>query len=120
MSETVAREALKVFCKLVVQEFGSEMFKQMPNSGREGACKHFTWKNCPVHLAGQTKGHHEGGEKTLILEAICDPQLWMWCAFFGEPGSLNNMNVLGKGSVVGEIMAQTFDNRTDLHAINGA
>jgi hypothetical protein len=96
------------------------MFKQMPNSGREGACKHFTWKNCPVHLAGQTKGHHEGGEKTLILEAICDPQLWMWCAFFGEPGSLNNMNVLGKGSVVGEIMAQTFDNRTDLHAINGA
>ncbi len=85
------------------------MFKQMPNSGREGVRKHFTWKNCPVRLAGQTKGHHEGGEKTSILEAICDPQRWMWCVFFGEPGSLNNMNVLCKSSVVGESMAQTFN-----------
>jgi hypothetical protein len=38
-------------------------------------CKHFSWKNCPVSLAGQDKG--KGANKTLILEAITDPDLYI-------------------------------------------
>jgi hypothetical protein len=42
------------------------------------------WKNCPVRLAGQHRGYKQGGAKTLVLEAICDAELWMWYVFFGD------------------------------------
>jgi hypothetical protein len=137
ISGTVAREALKAFVKLVVQEFGAEYLNRCPTHadkmralekmaarGFPGCfsswdCKHFNWKNCPVRLAGQAQGHSKGGEKTLILEAICDPDLYLWYIFFGEPGSLNDINILGKSSIVGAIMSQDFDTRTDPYEING-
>jgi hypothetical protein len=39
-------------------------------------CKHFSWKNCPVALAGRHKGKEN--DKTLILEAIANPDLYIW------------------------------------------
>ena len=43
-------------------------------------------------------GQHKGKEKknTLILEAICDPDTYIWYCFFGEPGSLNDLNDSGE------------------------
>ena len=48
-------------------------------------------------------GQHKGKEKknTLILEAICDPDTYIWYSFFGEPGSLNDLNILEKSTIVG-------------------
>ena len=47
-------------------------------------------------------GQHKGKEKknTLILEAICDPDTYIWYSFFGEPGSLNDLNILEKSTIV--------------------
>jgi hypothetical protein len=44
-------------------------------------------------------GHHgqyTGKEKepTLVLEAVASYDLWIWHAFFGLPGSLNDINIL--------------------------
>jgi hypothetical protein len=33
-------------------------------------------------------------EPTIILEAVASTDLWIWHAFFGLPGSLNDINVL--------------------------
>ena len=51
-------------------------------------------------------GQHRGKEKknTLILEAICDPDTYVWYCFFGEPGSLNDLNILEKSTIVGSIL----------------
>ena len=51
-------------------------------------------------------GQHKGKEKknTLILEAICDPDTYIWHSFFGEPGSLNDLNILEKSTIVGSIL----------------
>ena len=51
-------------------------------------------------------GQHKGKEKTntLILEAICDSDTYIWCCFFGEPGSLNDLNILEKSTIVGSIL----------------
>ena len=40
-------------------------------------------------------GQHKGKEKknTLILEAICDPDTYIWYSFLREPGSLNDLNI---------------------------
>jgi hypothetical protein len=82
-------------------------------------CKHFNWKNCPVRLAGQHKGRSEGGKKTLILETIADPDLYLWSIFFGEAGSLNDINVLDKSSIVTSILNGKFDLIKEEYMING-
>ena len=69
-------------------------------------------------------GQHKGKEKknTLILEAICDPDTYIWYCFFGEPGSLNDLNILEKSTIVGSILNGTMDLRLpqELHyCING-
>ena len=55
-------------------------------------CMHWTWKNFPSAYHGQYQGKEK--EPTLILEAVASYNLWIWHAFFGLPGSLNNISVL--------------------------
>lgn len=137
ISETVVNESVKAFTRLIVEKFGSEYLNRCPSEaekkralammskrhfpGAFGAwdCKHFVWKNCPVYLQGQHKGHAEGGKKTLILEAIADCDGYIWYVFFGEPGSLNDLNVLDKSSIVSGILTGDFNLRVDPYTING-
>ncbi|XP_024160891.1 protein ALP1-like [Rosa chinensis] len=56
-------------------------------------CMHWQWKNCPTGWAGQYTGYK--GKPTIILEAVASYDTWIWHAFFGLPGSLNDINVLG-------------------------
>jgi hypothetical protein len=55
-------------------------------------CMHVRWKNCPVAWQGSFKGKEK--KPTLVLEAICDYQLWFWHASFGYAGSLNDLNII--------------------------
>ena len=55
-------------------------------------CMHWKWKNCPSGWKGQYTGHNR--EPTIILEAVALYDLWIWHAFFGLPGSHNDINVL--------------------------
>ena len=58
----------------------------------------------------------------MILEAICDPDTYIWYSFFGEPGSLNDLNIIKKSTIVGSILNGTMDLRLpqELHyCING-
>ena len=64
----------------------------------------------------------EVGQHTLILEAICDPDTYIWYSFFGEPGSLNDLNILKKSTIVGSILNGMMELRLpqELHySING-
>jgi hypothetical protein len=38
------------------------------------------------------KGHKK--QPTIILEAVASKDLWIWHAFFGMPGSHNDINIL--------------------------
>ena len=70
--------------------------------------------------AGQHKG--KGKKNTLILEVICDPDNYIWYSFFGEPGSLNDLNILDKLTIVGSILNGMMELRLpqELHyLING-
>jgi len=55
-------------------------------------CMHWKWKNCPNVWRGMYSGHIR--EPTIILEAVESNDLWIWHAFFGLPGSHNDINVL--------------------------
>ena len=58
----------------------------------------------------------------MILEAICDPDTYIWYSFFGEPGSMNDLNILKKSTIVGSILNGTMELHLpqELHySING-
>uniref|UniRef100_A0A453LXJ5 DDE Tnp4 domain-containing protein n=1 Tax=Aegilops tauschii subsp. strangulata TaxID=200361 RepID=A0A453LXJ5_AEGTS len=60
-------------------------------------CMHCQWKNRPNGLRGMYQGHTR--ETTIILEAVASHDLWIWHAFFGMPGSHNDINVLQRSLV---------------------
>ncbi|XP_074364123.1 uncharacterized protein LOC141704860 [Apium graveolens] len=63
--------------------------------------KYLKWKNCPSAWQGMFTGHIR--EPTIILEAIASKDLWIWHAFFGLPGSLNDINVLDRSNLFQEL-----------------
>uniref|UniRef100_A0A0D3C9R0 DDE Tnp4 domain-containing protein n=1 Tax=Brassica oleracea var. oleracea TaxID=109376 RepID=A0A0D3C9R0_BRAOL len=64
-------------------------------------CMHWEWKNCPTTWKGQyARG---SGKPTIVLEAVVSQDLWIWHAFFGPPGTLNDINVLVRSPVFDDI-----------------
>jgi len=116
MAARTSRECLDHFCTAVIELYGRE-FLRRPTShdvarlyeahgrkhkipGMLGSldCTHFVWRNCPKHLKGQYKrGDHP--YPTIMLEAVASQDLWIWHAFFGPPGSLNDVNVLNQSTL---------------------
>lgn len=134
MSESASRDSLKDFCRLVVEKFDGYLnkcpsaehkTKVLELMGRRGFpgcfaswdCKHYFWQNCPLALAGQYKG--KGGGKTIVMEAICDPFLYIWYFNFGAAGSLNDINILDRSSIVAALLSGRFDNKVAPYTING-
>lgn len=109
IGESTAIESLRNFVKAVVEIFENEYLRS-PNQndtsrlleigvgrgfpGMLGSidCMHWKWKNCPTTHHGMFSGHVR--EPTIILEAVASKDLWIWHAFFGLPGSHNDINVL--------------------------
>jgi len=58
---------------------------------------HWKCHNCPTAWQGMFTGR--GKHPSMILEAVASHDLWIWHAFFGMPGSNNDINVLQKSPV---------------------
>jgi hypothetical protein len=112
--ESTALESLKRFCLAVVKIYVEEYLRSLNKDdlvkilavseeqgfpGMMGSldCMHWGWKNCPVADHGQYSGKEK--EPTVILEAVAAHNLWIWHAFFGLPGTLNDINVLNRSPV---------------------
>ncbi|KAL6125686.1 hypothetical protein ACLB2K_073740 [Fragaria x ananassa] len=109
IGESTAIRCMKKFCQAIIEVFGPQYLRR-PNSddiarllyigeergfpGMLGSldCMHWCWKNCPKAWAGMYSGRK--GSPTIILEAVADYDLWIWHAYFGLPGSNNDINVL--------------------------
>ncbi|KAL0875314.1 hypothetical protein Bca101_025019 [Brassica carinata] len=78
-------------------------------------CMHWEWKNCPTPWKGQ---YSRGSEKpTIVLEAVASYDLWIWHAFFGLPGTLNDINVIERSPVFDDIINGQAPNVT--FSVNG-
>nr|XP_023889926.1 uncharacterized protein LOC112001981 [Quercus suber] len=109
IGESTAIESMKKFVKAVVDIFSKEYLRSPNNEdiarllvnrekrgfpGMLGSidCMHWKWKNCPTAWKGQYSSHIR--EPTIVLEAVASYDLWIWHAFFGLPGSNNDINAL--------------------------
>jgi Plant transposon protein len=77
-------------------------------------CYNWKWKNCPKAWAGVHKGHKG---ITVVCEAACSYDLWIWHLFFGLPGSLNDINVVERSTLMHDILNGTSP--TIDYTING-
>ncbi|KAK9067688.1 hypothetical protein SSX86_011799 [Deinandra increscens subsp. villosa] len=118
IGESTAMESVKKFSETLVRIFSDEYLRS-PNAnditrllgvaeergfpGMLGSidCMHWKWKNCPTAWKGMYSGHIR--EPTIILEAVASYDLWIWHAFFGMPGSHNDINVLERSSFFNEL-----------------
>ncbi|CAL5441083.1 unnamed protein product [Camellia sinensis] len=64
-------------------------------------CMHWRWDKCPSAQAGAYTGHYH--KPTVVLEAVASYDLWIWHAFFGMPGSLNDITVLDRSPLFAKL-----------------
>lgn len=136
LSATSQSLSIKYFCILLIDKFGKQFLNRSPNveekkrissincsRGFPGLfaswdCSHFQWNKCPMALHGQFKnGRYQG--KTVVLEAVVDCFLYIWFMNFGSAGTLNDLNVLNRSSIVGSLLDGSFDIKTPTYSING-
>lgn len=55
-------------------------------------CMHIHWKNCPMAWKGSYQGKE--GIPTMVLEAACDYNMWIWHSFAGAAGTLNDVSIM--------------------------
>jgi len=116
MAARTSRETLTYFCEAIIKLYGREYLRRptqhdvarifeahedrhhIPGMLGSIDCTHVEWLNCPKHLRGQyTRGDH--GVPTIMLEVTASQDLWIWHAYFGAPGSNNDINVLNQSDL---------------------
>jgi hypothetical protein len=122
IAESTTIECLTEFVKGIRLNFGSEYLRRPTQediqqllhvsevrgfSGCIGSldCMHWYWENCPVAW----KGQYTCGDKkvpTIMLEVVASHDLWIWHAYFGVPGSNNDINVLNQSPLFTNILQE--------------
>uniref|UniRef100_A0A0D3CAE9 GRF-type domain-containing protein n=1 Tax=Brassica oleracea var. oleracea TaxID=109376 RepID=A0A0D3CAE9_BRAOL len=119
IGETTARKCLHNFAAGIITLFGDEYLRRstpedlerLLHIGEERGfpgmigsidCMHWEWKNCPTAWKGMySRGT---GKPTIVLEAVASYDLWIWHAFFGAPGTMNDLNILNRSLVFDDVI----------------
>jgi len=58
------------------------------------------------------------GKRGIVVEAVCDEDLWVWHLFVGAPGSLNDINVMHQSPLYLEDTGGRWPPRSKPYTIN--
>jgi len=61
-------------------------------------CMHWEWKNYPTGWKGAFQNRLYK-VPTIIVKAVASYDTWIWYAFFGLPGNLNDINILDRSPI---------------------
>ncbi|KAE8906491.1 hypothetical protein PF003_g9510 [Phytophthora fragariae] len=92
--ETAAIKSLKPFCAAVDNVFGEDYLRAPTAADDVERLQVMHAKRGFVAMLGQYTGKES--TPTIVLEAVVSSDLWFWHAFFGMPGSHNDINVLDR------------------------
>ena len=118
IGESTAAVCLYRFCDAVVGEFGAEYLRSPTPEDLErvlrvnaarGFCGlqgsldvcNWRWDKCAKARQGQFKGHKG---TSVGLEAVVDGDLRFWHVHFGSPGSLNDINICQRSTLLHDII----------------
>ncbi|KAF0714194.1 hypothetical protein AaE_011626 [Aphanomyces astaci] len=114
ISESTAQKCLDKFAQAMIDKYGPVYLRSptpedlertlrinaargFPDCAGSLDCYAWRWDKCPKAKQGQYKGHKG---TSIILEAAVDGDLWFWHAHVGFPGSLNDINVVQRSSLI--------------------
>jgi len=80
-------------------------------------CSHWEWRGCPKALAGQYISRKK--RRAIVLETICDHDLYIHHGFAGAPGSHNDLNVLGQSPLFMDMMDGNWPPKDLPYTVNG-
>ncbi|KAJ9537371.1 hypothetical protein OSB04_030104 [Centaurea solstitialis] len=135
MGESTSSQCLNHFVLGIIQMYGKVYLRKLTyediqqlyvaHEDRHGFpgmlgsldCMHWEWANCPVAWQGQ---YHRGDKPhpSIILEAAASQDAWIWHAFFGCPGAMNDLNVLNHSPIFEDVYNEIAPDRT--FQVNGA
>lgn len=80
-------------------------------------CSHWQWRACPKGMAGvyQNRKH----QRSIVMETVCDEDLYIWHFFVGCPGSFNDLNVMQQSPLYQDITAGLWPPRKYTFTVNG-
>ena len=125
VGQQLGRECLYSFCRFIIRRFGreyvgrwnkEEMEKEMAANAERGFpgmigsidCCHWVWDRCPIAWQGQYQDRNH--KRSIVVEAIAGNDMYIHQAFVGLPGSLNDINILGRTDMAHKYMMSTaFD-----------
>uniref|UniRef100_A0A0D3ANK3 DDE Tnp4 domain-containing protein n=1 Tax=Brassica oleracea var. oleracea TaxID=109376 RepID=A0A0D3ANK3_BRAOL len=94
LGESTSRLCLENFTNGIIQLFGDAYLRRPTSDDLQ--------RLLDVGEKGQyTRG---SGKPTIVLEAVASQDLWICHAFFGLPGTLNDINVLDRSPVFDDIL----------------
>lgn len=116
-------ETLRKFCTGIIEIYSDEYLRPptadecdaiMAENAERGFpgmiasidCMHWRWNKCPVAWKGQYQGKE--GKASLVLEACATYDTYVWHSFFGSPGTLNDLNILDRSTLVNDIVEVRF------------
>jgi hypothetical protein len=121
MAERTARESTQFFCAGVIDLYLKRYLRKPTFSdvhqllefheekhgfpGMLGSidCMKWEWEVCPTEWQGQhASGFHK--RPCMMLEAVASQDLWIWHAFFGVPGSLNDRTILNQSPIFNDLV----------------
>jgi hypothetical protein len=70
-------------------------------------CMVTKWKNCPMEWQGVFRGR-EKSMSTMVMETVCDYYLWFWHVCYGNPGSMNDSNVLETSPLLEMLLNRSY------------
>jgi len=109
LSRTVIAMSTKLLMEFIVRRWGptslrrpnqNELLTIMERNQERGMpgcmgsldCCHWEWHKGPTGMAGAY--HSRKGKRGIVVEAVCNEDLWVWTLFVAAPGSLNDINVM--------------------------
>lgn len=134
ISFTSIEIAVKKLVVFIGNEFGGEylrppndaeldvLLKRNAERGMPGCigsldCSQWEWKNCPKGQAGLYQNRK--GRRAVVMETVCDEDLYIWHLFVGCPGSMNDLNVMQQSPLYQDITAGDWPPRSKPFTING-
>jgi len=132
-SSTISR-AVTLFTEFIVDEF-SPLYLRPPTTEEIGNilarnaerglpeclgsldCSHWQWSAFPKGRAGTYQGRD--GQRSIVIEAICDEDTWIYQIFAGCPGSRNDINVLYQSPLYMDVITGKWPPRDCPFTVNG-
>jgi len=134
LSRSNISTAVKLFTEFMVNDFGplylrpptrraiESILARNPERGLLGClgsldCSYCEWSSCPKARAGTYQGRD--GRRSIVIEAICDEDTWIYHIFAGSPGSLNDISVLYQSPMYMDVVTGKWPQRDFSVTVNG-